>query len=353
MSSPTDEPRPPHSSQTGSEPRDGDGRSVPAPWGPASGVGSLPGTDPVEAVRLVTGELPDFPHLPELPDRGAGADMIGRTAALLVDLSVDLTPAGWRLVPREGVDQRRARETLARDMDALFEVAERYAGPFKVQVAGPWTLAAGLERARGDRAVVDPGARRDLAQSLGEGITAHVADVSARVPGADVVVQLDEPSVPAVLQGALPTASGFGKLPAVESPVVEELLTGLVGQLAAPVVVHCCANRAPLDLFRAAGAGGLSFDLGMVQDLDAVGSAVEAGTQLLIGVVPGTDTALPAPKATASRLQAWWRELGFPAEQLHTAVTLTPACGLAGSSQAYARTAMTHVREAAKYLLPD
>ena len=351
MASPSNSPD--NDSTPGGEPDSTDLRPVPTQWGPASGVGSLPGTDPVEALRLVTGELPDFPHLPELPGRGAGADLIGRTAALLVDIAVDLTPAGWRLVSRPGADLRRAQEMVARDLDALFEVAERYTGPFKVQVAGPWTLAAGLERTRGDRAVVDAGARRDLAQSLAEGIAAHVAAVSARVPGAQVVVQLDEPSVPAVLQGGLPTISGFGKLSAVESTTVEELLTGLVDQVRAPVVVHCCAQRAPLDLFRAAGAAGLSFDLALVQDLDAVGTAVEAGTHLLLGVVPGTDTTLGAPKATAGRLQGWWRELGFPAEQLHTAITLTPACGLAGASQAYARTAMAHVREAAKYLLPE
>jgi hypothetical protein len=109
----------------------------------------------------------------------------------------------------------------------------------------------------------------------------------------------------------------------------------------------------PLDLFRAAGAAAVSFDLGLVQDLDALGTAVEAGTHLLVGVVPGTDTSLSAPKATASRVQAWWRELGFPAEHLADAVTLTPACGLAGATPAYARAAMTHVREAAKYLLPE
>ncbi|HEV7869819.1 MAG TPA: methionine synthase [Modestobacter sp.] len=351
MASPTDLPD--DNTAPGGEPGDEGRRPVPTEWGPATGVGSLPGTDPVEALRLVTGDLPDFPHLPELPGRGAGADLIGRSAALLVDLYVDLTPAGWRLVSRPGADLRRAREFLARDLDALFEVAEGYTGPFKLQVAGPWTLAAGLERSRGDRAVVDPGARRDLAQSLTEGIAAHVAEVSARVPGAHVVVQLDEPSVPAVLQGGLPTASGFGKLTAVESHVVEELLTQLVDQVPAPVVVHCCAQRAPLDLFRAAGADGLSFDLGLVQDLDAIGTAVESGTHLLVGVVPGTDTTLPTAKATASRLSAWWNELGFPAEQLHTAITLTPACGLAGASPAYARTAMAHVREAAKYLLPE
>ncbi len=322
-------------------------------WGPATGVGSLPGTDPAEAVRTVLGELPGMAHLPELPARGAGADMVGRTAALLVDLAVDLTPAGWRLVPRPGVDLRRAQEFLARDLDALHDAGEAWTGPFKVQAAGPFTLAAGLERLRGERAVVDAGARRDLAQSLAEGIGQHVEAVRARLPGAAVVVQLDEPSLPAVLQGALPTASGFGKLAPLPAPEVEAELTALVAALAAPVAVHCCAARLPWDLLRGAGASGVSFDLGLVQDLDAVGTAVDAGTHLLVGVVPGTDSTLPAPKATASRVRAWWTELGFAADQLPDAVTLTPTCGLAGASPSYARDAMTHVREAARYLQPE
>ena len=346
MASPTD----PAPDRTDSAPDPG---PAPTPWGPATGVGSLPGTDPVEALRVVLGELPDLPHLPELPGRGAGADLLGRSAALLVDLAVDLTPAGWRLVPRTGLDQRRARDFLARDLDALQDVGGGLTGTFKVQAAGPWTLAAGLERTRGDRAVVDPGARRDLAQSLAEGIAAHVAEVSARVSGARVVVQLDEPSVPAVLVGGLPTVSGFGKLPPVEATVVEQELAAVVGAVGAPVVVHCCANRAPLELFRATGAAAVSFDHGLVQDLDAVGTAVDAGLHLVLGVVPGTDAVLPAPKATASRLRAWWNELGFAADELAAAVTLSPSCGLAGASQAYAREAMSHVREAARYLQPE
>jgi hypothetical protein len=159
--------------------------------------------------------------------------------------------------------------------------------------------------------------------------------------------------VPAVLQGGLPTASGFGKLAAVEASVVEQELADLVRRIDVPVVVHCCAPRVPMDLFRAAGATGLSFDLGLVQDLDAVGTAIEGGTHLLPGVVPGTDTGLGAPTATASRVRAWWRELGFDPDRLAGAVTLTPSCGLAGASPGYARAAMTHVREAARYLLPD
>jgi methionine synthase II (cobalamin-independent) len=322
-------------------------------WGPASGVGSLPGADPVDAVRTVLGELPEFPHLPELPGRGAGADLVGRTAALLVDLAVDLTPAGWRLVPRAGVDLRRAQEFIARDLDALHDAAEGYAGPFKVQAAGPFTLAAGLERTRGERAVVDAGARRDLTQSLVEGLAAHVAAVRGRVPGAHVVVQLDEPSLPAVLQGGLPTVSGFGRLPPLAEADVEAELTAAVDALPAPVVVHCCAARLPWPLLQATGLAGISFDLGLVQDLDAVGTAVDAGTHLLAGVVPGTDATLPAPGATASRVRAWWNELGFAADQLPGAVTLTPSCGLAGASPAHARAAMAHVREAARYLEPE
>jgi hypothetical protein len=52
-------------------------------------------------------------------------------------------------------------------------------------------------------------------------------------------------------------------------------------------------------------------------------------------------------------VRAWWNELGFPAERLAAAVTLTPACGLAGASAGYARAAMAHVREAARYLQPE
>ena len=52
------------------------------------------------AARIVAGELPDFPYLPELPARGPGADLAGRTAALLIDMPVETTPGGWRIATR-------------------------------------------------------------------------------------------------------------------------------------------------------------------------------------------------------------------------------------------------------------
>ena len=44
----------------------------------ASGIGSMPGVDFGAAVRLVVDQLPDLPHLPELPARGTVADLTGR-----------------------------------------------------------------------------------------------------------------------------------------------------------------------------------------------------------------------------------------------------------------------------------
>src|SRR5579864_8666290 len=170
----------------------------------------MPGTDPAEAMRVVAGELPDFPYLPELPDRGPGADLTGRTAALLVDLPVEVTPRGWRLAERPGRDLARARSMLSSDLDVLEEMLDGFRGPVKVQLCGPWTLAATLELPRTlNVAIADPGAVADLTVSLAEGAAAYAADVAKRVPGAQVVVQFDEPALPSVAAGLVPTASGL------------------------------------------------------------------------------------------------------------------------------------------------
>ena len=326
-------------------------------WAPgaATGIGSLPGTDPVEAVRIVLGELPDLPHLPELADRGVGADMIGRGATFLVDLPVDLQPSGWRLVPRPGRDLRRAVDLLARDLDALEEAADGYVGPLKVQVAGPWTLASAVELHYGDKVVADPGAVRDLGQSLAEGVRRHVADVRRRVPGADVVLQVDEPSLPSVLSGRVPTASGFGTLAPVEKSTVEAGLREVLEAAEAFPAVHCCAARPPLDVLRAAGARALSVDSGLLgeRDDETLGTAVEAGVALWVGVVPSVDTVLSDLAGSVAPVRRMWRRLGFDPAMLPESVVVTPTCGLAGASPAYARAALRRCREVGRVLRED
>jgi hypothetical protein len=222
---------------------------VTRPWAPgaATGIGSLPGTDAGEAATTVFGELAGLPHLPELPARGPGAGLLGRSAALLVDLPVEIVPSGWRLTARPGRDLRRARDLLAFDLDALERAADGWTGPLKVQAAGPWTLAAGVELPAGHRILTDAGAVRDLADSLAEGLRQHLDEVQRRVPGATLVLQLDEPSLPAVLAGALPTASGYGTVAAVEPAPAEQRLHDVLAVAAEGArVVHCCASDVPV-----------------------------------------------------------------------------------------------------------
>jgi hypothetical protein len=171
----------------------GTGTGTGTATGIATGVGSLPGTDPREAVRVVLGELPDLPHLPELPARGAGADLVGRTLAQLPGIAAVTVPTGWRVAAAASVDLRRGASWLGEDLDAVEELAEGWVGPFKVQLCGPLTLAASLELASGEPLLRDHAARRDVAESLAEAVTAHVTDVRRRLPGADVLLQLDEP----------------------------------------------------------------------------------------------------------------------------------------------------------------
>jgi len=321
----------------------------PWPAGAATGIGSLPGTDIVDAVALVFGELPDLPFLPELPRRGPGADLLGRTAALLVDLPVEVYANRWRLAARPGRDLRAARDLWARDLDTLTDQAAGYTGPLKVQAAGAYTLAAGLELPVGGVVLRDPGAVRELAASLAEGLRAHVADVTKRVPGASVLLQLDEPSLPAVLAGTVPTESGFGALRAVEESTAQDTLAGLVSAAGVPVIVHCCAADVPVRLIKDAGAAALALDLDLVGDLDSLGEAVDGGLGLVAGAVAAGTTA----PAAADRIRDLWHRLGFPADRLAAQVVVSSACGLAGLTADRARAVLTACREAGRRLRED
>jgi Cobalamin-independent synthase, Catalytic domain len=326
------------------------GQGWPWPVGAATGVGSLPGTSVVEAVRTIFGELPDLPYLPELPDRGPAAGMIGRSAGLLVGMPVDLYVGRWRTATRAGIDARRIADLLERDLDALTDAADGFTGLIKVAAAGPWTLAAGLDLPVGGPLLHDHGAARDLTASLAEGLAAHVAEVSRRVPGARVLLQLDEPSLPAVLAGRVPTESGFATLRAVAAETARSALREVVDAVGVPVAVHCCAPDAPIGLLREAGAVAVSLDLSLLGDLDPVGEALDAGMGLFAGAVP-TSGGSPSGKAAADAVLDVWNKLGFPLRQLPEQVVVTPACGLAGASPAYARAATTATREAARRLV--
>lgn len=307
----------------------------------ATGIGSWPGTDIRGALRVVRDlltEAPEgvtpLPYLPELPARGPGADMIGRAAGLLVDLPVDLQPQGWRLVDHPGRDAERTASLWRQDLDELAEALDGWPGPLKLQVAGPWTLAAALWLPLGDRVLSDAGATRDLAASLAEGVRGHVSDVARLLPGAPLTLQIDEPMLPAVLAGRVRSESGYRVLPAPEAQHAEQVLASLVSaarDAGASTAIHCCGDRPPIDLLRGAGPDAIAVDIGRLHTggWDAVATAVEAGTACWAGVL--STTRATTYEQVRQQVTTRWHELGLPPATLAD-LGVTPACGLAGAS---------------------
>lgn len=327
----------------------------------ATGVGSWPGTAARSAAQVVVGELAGaLAHLVELPARGVGADLLGRAGALLIDVAIDTVPRGYRIAARPGAVTRRAVSLLDEDIDALEEAWEtaglRGGGrAVKVQAPGPVTLAAGLELANGHRAITDAGAVRDLTASLTEGVAAHRAALSRRLD-TPVVVQLDEPSLPAALGGRLSGVTALSPVAALDEAVAETLLDTCIATLGDDVLLHSCAPEMPWELLGRSAIGAVSMDAAMLAaaDLDGIAGFVESGRTVLLGVVAATaPERQPSPEQVASALVGVTDRLGFTRSALRDRIGVTPACGLAAATPQWARTAIELARQAAEVFAED
>ena len=333
-------------------------------------VGSLPGDDSWEATAVVRGELPELPGIVELPARGPGADMVGRTMALLAAVSTEFavttTPTGWRLAGHRTSTlpsvMRRASSWLAEDLDAAESAFADFSGSYKIQLAGPWTAAASIELANGDRLLRDNGAVAELQSAFREALIAHVAQVNRRLPNARLFVQLDEPMIDQVLQGSVVTPSGFDSYPAVAAPHVSAVLATLTDtarEMGCFAGVHTCATDPPLALLRTVNCDFTSFDVarlttsrGVVRDRadEELGLLLDLGRMLFAGL-PVDIGNQPEPRRTLAPLSSALARLGIGSDTVLNQLVLTPTCGLAGSgSLANVQTVISHLNVAGRAL---
>lgn len=323
----------------------------------ATGVGSLPGTDARDSASMVAGELSTFIHQIELPERGPGADLVGRTAGQLTllsgDFSVQTTPDGWRLTDGSNREMRRAQSWWNEDLDALELSAHAYQGDLKMQICGPWTFAAHVELPNGERMLSDRGACRELGEALAVTYGTLTTNLRGRVPGAAAIyVQCDEPTLAEVVQGALRTASGFGR----HAPVLAAELEPILGQVFGAIRdaggipgVHSCAAMTPWEAIVRAGASFVSFDARTAPiDDEQLGGMWERDIELFFGVVPATPQAGEWTAVTASEpIRAAAHRLGIDRFQN---IVVTPTCGLAGANPQWAKTAYAACQSAAMLL---
>lgn len=305
-----------------------------------SGVGPWPGTDALEAATTVVGDLTDTPDEIEglpfavvLPARGPWGDTTGAAVALLTDLPAEIGPHGWKLADRPGRDLERARAFTREDLDALAVAAHGYTGGLVVPVLGPFTFAARVYLARGDKVLSDPGALRDVVASSAEGVAVRVADVRRVVPGADVRVLLHEPLLAAVLAGAVPGFSGRAPLRRVPGPVVAEGLSAVADTAraagASALAVHGGTAWSALAAVRASSADAAALAVAGIGERgwEEVAGVVEAGTGLWAELPPQASSQCAGPDVAgqADVLLRPWRRVGLTAAGLRDVVLLTGA----------------------------
>ncbi|RNE48375.1 hypothetical protein [Corynebacterium alimapuense] len=300
----------------------------------AFGLGPLPGGSIKQAADVILSETGDLPHLPQLPTRGLGADAVGATAGLLESIALDRGPRSWIMSDRPQLLTRRAWDQMARDLDECEEAWGTSLGALKIQVTGPWTLAASVELASGHRVITDRGAVRDLSDALIEGTNAHAREVAKRF-GAEVVVQLDEPLLAEINTGNLVGASDFNPIRPVNERDLAERLEHVVSGIERPQVLLNQTGYAPLwEVATLSGASTTLLNVDKVRgtaQLDGFGQAVSAGVRIGLGITDPTDRidALgESPRARAVEVARFWDELGLDRLLLIDRVDVHPRAGI-------------------------
>ena len=179
--------------------------------------------------------------------------------------------------------------------------------------AGAHHAGRQLELPGGHRAITDLGALRDLAGSLAEGVAAHRAQIARRLD-TPVVVQFDEPLLPAALAGRLTGVTSLNPVHPVDESVATGLLDDCVATVGADVVLHSCAAELPWKMLQRSTLHAVSVDVQTLtpSDLDGIGEFVDSGRTVLLGVVgAATPERPPSAEELATRVVSITDRLGF------------------------------------------
>lgn len=279
----------------------------------------------------------------ELPGRGILAGRLARSLSCLEEFSYELGPHGFKLADHEGIDQRRTAATMQADLEALAIAGAGYDGPLEVTVYGPWTLSAVTYLTRGDRALTDRGAVRDIAQSLAAGVPRMIATLQQLMPLAQISVDFDEHLVGQINAGVLPTFSGYSRIPAVTGPDIVELLQPLFSAMSS---ANVNVSMSIGDSFAGIAPAVLSQAQRVRMDFGSNPVWNERGWELIARAVErGTDfsLAVPAPHISqcagpdvhglADVLLIPWQRIGLELRHLErTAITLSDSAALSASA---------------------
>lgn len=316
-------------------------------------MGSMPGTDFDYAIHASL-DCFDLAFWPELVQAGRYTSMIARAACLMEIPCCDAID-GWRLSSHRDAMIRRARQQWADEIEITAQAAEHFEGRIKIAFAGPWTLAAQilLPHPTMNHVLADLRACRDLAQALGEGIASHCARIASAIPQ-PLIIQIDEPCLPAVLGGNLSRFSTLERYPIPERNQIIANLASVIEPVHAvkgveQIVVHSCAGLVSTSILADAGADTVAADLDTLStsDRDVLGEWISADNDVYLGVM-ATHTRQPVSiDDVVSRALAWIEPMQIDPTIVERHVVITPACGMGTWSTDQAWKACRTLREAA------
>ena len=281
----------------------------------ATGIGSLPHRDAVEAAECVLRCLPELPCAPQLPQRS-------RAEAML---------AQWTGEPEFASD---AHAGLLAFLDAA---AARPTLPaiVKAQLVGPLTLGVAFLDEGSD---VDHAFERAV-ETCCAWATALTQLVADRLPSSGLVLFFDEPGLVLWRDDGAP----------VSRVRAAELLSAVLAAASVTTGIHVCGHgdvRVALD----ADPAIVHFDVGALDmsDAGAIAHYLETDRWIAWGAVPTDVPIAEHSEPLWARLVQVWSALargGCDPVRLRSRALLAPACGLAGHGVDDAERAMRLARE--------
>jgi methionine synthase II (cobalamin-independent) len=317
----------------------------------ATGVGTLPHQDPLQAVDDVLGRIKEMPYWPQLPHRTPMEDMnLQYSGALRPLLVPDPDNRALKAYPDLGREQALAalyERLFSEDRESFGLTPETAAGFFtfldrlgqpgkkscpwvKGHVTGPFTLASSVLGADGKALLYDDEAAEAIARGLGAAAAAQSRQMAPL--GSRQLIFIDEPSL-----------SGFGS---AFTPISRERAIELLGltleearqRTEEPVFygIHCCGNtdwamliEAGFEVINLDSAG---YGQGLLLYPEAVHDLFKRGGAVAWGAVPtlefkGSETG-PELWAVLHQTLKELEEKGLPRELIASQALVSPACGL-------------------------
>lgn len=313
--------------------------------GLATGIGSLPYTNPRQAVEAVFKYLPEIPFWPQLPKRDVREAMVAQFSENLPGFKINPSGVVFDCARREDDLELFYEKIIAQDTE-YFKLSPVFAAglyaflkyfkkevhkrPLAVKghITGPFTFAASFNDAKGVSLMHDEVMMQAITKGLAMKARWQAQELNRL--SKNVIIFVDEPYL---------GCFGSAYTPLTKEDAVRKLsdLTAEIKAAGALVGAHCCGNTDWSIFTQTPGIDIINFDayeymdkfLLYVADIKAF---LARGGIICWGIVPTqnrpNDLTAGQLVQKLDKAKQFLTERGVPADLLEQQMLLSPSCGL-------------------------